>query len=310
METLTGRMDVESETGEVIQSFTTVLETGESVSMEIRNKDDVQVSDLLRGALKTLDEKIDRTVLERVLVETEDDYKREAAALLEDKREEKFVVNTLKDFKSLAWTIHRSITGKENEYASYARARAEKRDRALSLFTEEQDRKEAAEQERLRVIARKEEEARKAEEAKILERRAKTERRPDLAAKAEEIRTAPIREFAVSTGRKSVVGSVGGVGRRRVFTVDVFDANALILAVARPAIMREVADMIEKIDGKKKNRNLVAELREEATKLPNIPTAILEVSEARIRASAVGANGKIDWPGVVVTPESKTSTRT
>lgn len=311
-----GRTDVLSETGEVISSFVTQIESGETVSMEIRPTSEIGDLGLeLRGVLAELEREIDKTTIQPFTITNDEEEQAAAEALIEDKREIAFVEGKLDKFANIAFSVHRTITGKRGEYASYAKARATIREDAIKIRAAEKLREKEAEDERLRQVARQEEEARVAAEAKELERRAKTEKRPDLAQRAAEIKAQPIREVAVSSrgggAPISRKGSSGGsVGAKPgAYVIDVLDPEALILAAARPHIYREVIAMLTKELGKKKAPAIVEPLRAALEDFPNIPLSVLEPVEARIKDNAKANAGKINWPGVAVTADLKLTTR-
>lgn len=318
-----GRTDVLSETGEIIRSFSATLETGETVSMEILPSGEApDIGLALRGVLAEIEQNIDKTEIQPFEIATEAEREAAANALIEDRREEAYVEGKLKFFADAAYTIHRTITGKRAELKSYATSRATIRDAAISSFAAAQARKEAEENERIRQVARQEEEARRKEEAAELERRAKTERRPDLKQRAEEIKAAPIREVAISTrGGGSLTqrtrgASGGSVGLKKAYVVDVLDEEALILAAARPHILREVVYELDKLLKKKGDAKtkaaiagVVTSLRLKIDDCPQIPLSVLEPVEQRIKDSAKANDGKINWPGVAISEDLKTQVR-
>ena len=309
--------DVLSETGEVITQFTaTIPETGQAVSMEIRPSGELGVGVALRGVLAEIENRIDKSQIEPITIRTEQEKEEVANALIEDKREIAFVEDSLKKFSDLAFTIHRTITGKRNEYASYAKARADIRDAAITEYALEQQRREDAENERLRELARQEDERRRKAEAEELERRAKAEKRPELATRAKEVLSAPPREIAISSRggggslKRTVRGESGGsVGLKKKYVVEVTDIDAFILAVARPHIYREVIDALTKEHGKKKAPGIVEPLRARLEDMPQIPLTVLEAVEAAIKKSAEASNGRINWPGVAISEDYGTRVR-
>lgn len=323
MERTTGHTDVLSETGELITSFsTTIPETGEQVSMEVRpSGDPLNVGVALRGVLADIEARIDKTEIQPFTIRTEKEREDVANALIEDKREIAYVENSLKKFADLAFTIHRTITGKRNEYQSYAKQRADTRDAAITEYALEQAKREEAENARLREVARQEEEARRKAEAEELRKRAATEKRPDLVARAKEVENAPVREIAISSRggggalKSRVRGSEGGsVGLAKKYNVDITDADALILATARRHIYREVIDLLLKEFAGKKRQLLngaavVEPLRAALEDLPQIPLTILEPVEQKIKESAKATNGKINWPGVAISEDYGTRVR-
>jgi hypothetical protein len=307
-------MDVISETGEVIRSFSTTTETGEVVSMEIRPSTEGDVGIRLRGVLADLEARIDKTQIKPITIRTEQELQEVTDALIEDKRETADVEQTLKPFADLAFNIHRTITGERNRLAWYSKERASIRDAAIAEHAAEQKRIVEAENNRIREVARKEEEARRAAEAAELTKRARMEKRPDLKLRAEELKKEPIREVAITSqsnpiGRKIRGSSGGSVGLRSTYTIEVTDSDAFILAAARPHIYREVLDLLAKAYGKKKAPALLEPLRARLGELPQIPLTMLEPVESRIKSAAADTNGKINWPGVAVSEDLKTTAR-
>lgn len=296
------------------------METGETVSMEVRPSSDVvgDVGYALRGVLAELDRTVDKSTIEPITIRTESELQEVTDALIEDKREIAYVESKLDPLANIAYTVHRIVTGKRNEYASYAKARAAIRDAAITERALEQKRKEDAENERLRQVARAEEEARRKAEIEELNRRAKAEKRPELKQRAQEIAAEPIREVAITTKgsaatSRRVRGSGGGsVGLRPEYTVEVTDPDSLILGVARPTIYREVVLFLTNRFPKKRKieiGDVLELLTMRIAELPQIPLAVLEPSEQKIKESAKATDGRINWPGVAVAKDYKTSAR-
>ena len=282
--------------------------------MEIRPSSELGLPDLLNEAVRSLEENVDKTVIESVEIRTQDECESVALAMLEDKRQIGLAKETLGPFKSLAYRIHQAISAKENEYTQYGKSRYAVRERAVSDWTLEQERKQAEEEKRLRELATAQEEQRRKEEAAELERRAKAEKRPDLKQRAEEVRNEPVREVSVSLGsRRSSAPAVKGFGMRDEYVITVTDEEALTLAIGRRAIYIEVAKAIAAKFGKKKSSAIidaVAWLMEQANDMPQIPTNVVKPNESAIKANAKATNGKINWPGVAIEVDRKARTRT
>lgn len=280
--------------------------------MEIRPSSEIGLPDLLKGALQALEENVDKTQIEAFEIASAKECEAVAKDMIEDKRQIAMVEDTLKDFKALAFRVHRTITSKENEYAQYGKNRYAIRDRAVSDWTKEQERKQAEEDARLREVARIEDENRKKAEAAELERRAKAEKRPDLKARAEEIRNEPQREIFVSSGPKSAKPNVKGFGVKDDYNVNVLNEDALILAIGRRPAYLELAKAIAAKFGKKKSAAIVeavAWIMEQANELPQIPTNVVKPHEPTIKANAKATKGKINWPGVAIELDRKSTTR-
>lgn len=305
--------EVLPEDGALIRSFQTVTETGELVSMEIRSRSEIEIGDLLKGALEALEESVDKTVLEPITIVAESELHAQELALLDDKRETKKVVETLKPFSDLAFTIHRTITGKTNEYSQYSKNRATVRDAAIVQYSKEREREQLEQEQRLRDMARNEDADRRAEDAAELERRSKAENRPDLMKRAEQIINEPAREVFVSTGLgvRHVKGHGGSVGLRKGYLVQVLDEEAFVLAIGRSAAYAEIVKFVKDTFGKTaKGKEIATAILEQAMQQPQIPTSMVEVKETAIKKAAEQANGRLNWPGIAIEEDTKTRTRT
>jgi hypothetical protein len=274
--------------------------------MEIRPSGDRTLGQELEGALAALDASVDKTVLDDLNIETAEQYVEHAERMKADKIEIKKVEATLEPFASLAYKIHRTITGAINKYSGYGEARVRVRDRALVAYDDRKAEEAAEDAARLVEIARAEDEARKKLEADAVR-----ETNPE---RAEEIMSAPVREFSVSAPKQTP--KVAGFGFRERYVGRCVDEEKLIEGVARPAIYREIAALVAQM--KKGTPKQIADmLRAKAGEFPVIPAVIFvstkgarDSLDSKITANANSTNGKIVWPGVVIEPEKKSKTRT
>lgn len=284
--------------------------------MEIRPSGEapIDIGVKLKGVLADLERRIDKTEIGPVTIRSAAEKQEIADAMIEDARQIADVEVTLKPYSDLAYNIHRSITGARTQYQSYANARKGIRDKAMTEWIIEQERITAAEDARLRDVARLEAEARQKEEADELKRRAKAEGRPDLLQRAKEVAAAPVREIAITSGRSAAAattrGSGGGsVGSKKSYVVEITDIDTFILAAARPHIYREAIAALLKEHGKKKASAFVETLRAAIEDMPQIPLTTLDANEQKIKENAKATNGKINWPGVAIDEDRKSTTR-
>jgi hypothetical protein len=278
--------------------------------MEIRSSSDA-VADLLNNAIAALEANVDKSTVEQITIRNEAESLAVQSGMLADRRESLMVDATLRPFATLAYRIHRTITGKMAEYAQYANDRFAIRERAFLEYTETQRRLKAEEERRLREVSRIEEEERRTEEAAELERRSVTENRPDLKRRAEEIINEPIREIHVETNRKPALLKSGGgsVGLRNRFVCTVEDADALILAIGKREAYRDVIDWIRVFFKGKLAKDIVEGLRHQFDNMPQIPTNVVTPQVTKINQNANATNGKINWPGVAVEDVTKSRVR-
>jgi hypothetical protein len=281
--------------------------------MEIREKADPKIGDLLKDAIAALEEHVDKSAPPKDLVIADDIHYQEVWKKLQaDKDGLAKVYQTLKPFKSLAFTLHRTITGKESMYAEYYEKRIKAYDAAIVDRKAANDRAKAELERQLQEQARAEDDARKKEEAEALRKRAAAENREDLKHRAEQIEKAPVREthIAIEDKTPAVKGNGWSGGFRERYIAECEDEDALILAIGRPLAYLEVAAWIVAEFGKNKAALKIAtELKVKAGALPVIPTSVVKVEGGKLTSNANATNGKMDWPGVSVRKDSKTTTR-
>lgn len=285
--------------------------------MEIRSKSEISpLADILNEAIAALDANVDRSELTPFTIQNDEQYAEVGEGLIEDKRQIELVEQTLQPFGRIAFKAHRTITGKIAEYQAYGKNRYAIRDAALVEWKKAKDAADAEENRRAQAVAEQEESRRKAAEVKELQERAKKEQRPDLAVRAEEIKKAPAREVHVALGRAEGP-KVKGLGMKTRYKATVVDEDALILAVGRRPAYIELARLMNakakdrKTAKKDKARyiDLAALLSAMAMELPEIPLSVLEPKATTITGIANDTNGRINWPGVSIDEETKSTTR-
>lgn len=274
--------------------------------MEIRPKNTL-LSDALLGVLAEIDARISKEEIMPIKIESRDQYVDVAEKLKVERADAKWVEGKLQPFANIAFRIHRAITGKTNEYVGYTNQRATIYDSALVDFDNELERLARETEDNLRKQAATEDEQRRRNDAAELTARGNT-------AAAEAVMKEPPRpvHVAVEKGTPKVAGH--GFKKRWIGTCE--DEDVLLKAVARPAIYREIAAWLKADIGPKANK-LAAELERRAGEFPVIPSSIfystkgaIEALNTKITANANATNGKIDWPGVAVTEDKKSTTRT
>jgi hypothetical protein len=278
--------------------------------MEIRQRtagDDL--SDHLRGVIAELESQIDKSDAHPITIANSEEYVAVAEKLKADKAINATVEEKLKPFTSLAFRVHRFLTGKQNEFCSYGIARMAYADRALVAYDNEKEREKRETEEKLREQNRKEEEERRAREA------AEMKKRGNFGA-ARSILAAPIRDSYVEVQKETP--KVAGQGFTEKYVAHCEDEDALILAIARPAIMREVAAMLRPMLKKKtvSKTDMVNAILAASDQQPVIPSPIFlstkasrDALDTAISKIANSTGGKIQWPGVTVELDKKTTTR-
>lgn len=298
-------------TPEIRSLVTTVKETGETVSIQISTPDEneITVADLLNDAITALELKVDKSAPPKDLVISNDvHYESIFEKLRQDKIGEAMVSQTLKPFTSLFYRIHRTLTGKENEYAKYYRDRIAVYDDALVARRKAVQRLKEETEAKLREQARAEDEERRANEARILREKAAKEKRPELEERAREVESRPARDINVTTNIGLPKTAKGGFRDR--FKANCEDEEALIRAIGKPEAYREIAAWISATYGKNAfAKKLAAEIKLKAAELPDIPCSVLKVQEGKLTANANATNGKMQWPGVSIIEDTKTTTR-
>lgn len=263
------------------------------------------VADLLKEALTALETQVDKSPAPQELVlRSNEEYVEAWDKLKADKRGLSKVIATLKPFSTLAFRIHRLITGKTAEYSKYYEDRLKVYDAAIIEYDDRKERERIETEKRLQEQAREEDSQRRLEEAAALEKRATAEGREDLKQRAEELITAPAREVSVSVEKS--VPKIGGGSIRKRFVATCEDEDALVPAIGRRAAFLEAAALIGSQKGGKKFADL---LKERAHAMPEIPVSVVKVQDTKITQIANGCNGKLDWPGVSVKEDKKTSAR-
>lgn len=270
--------------------------------MEIRRSD--QPSGLFKSLFENivawLDTKIDRSVIASDLaIADADDYAFHAEKLIEDKREINFVDSWLSPISDRLFRAHRAVTGKRAEFQSYAQARATIRERALSAWSLAEEKRKIETAKRIEEQQRQEEEARRENEAKSLREQGKHKA-------ADEVLDRPIvtTRVAVSTA----VPQVKGISGKKKYKATIQDEDALLKAIVRADVYVEAAAALTGKYGKDAAK-FARFLKDQAKALPTIPRSIIEFKETKANTFANAADGRIDWPGVVVEEDYKTNAR-
>jgi hypothetical protein len=305
-----------------IRFFSTETDDGDVVAMEISPKGDVPtIASMLANALDALERFVDKTPAPAIVTITNADEYREAFdQFKKDKIEERKVEETLKPFSDIAYRVHRTITGKTNQYKAYSGARLKVYDEAIVRYDREQEEQRLADAKRIRDAALKEDEDRRQQEAKTLEKRGDVEG-------AKQVLAEKPREIHVAIPSRTPKIDGGSIRKRYVAHSE--DEERFVRAIGRPDIYREVAAFLrgsevalralgwapklKKADAKKIQamaNALADELTRRADGFPVIPFNMVEVSETQITKVANAVNGKLDWPGISVEEDRKTSART
>lgn len=288
--------------------------------MEIRPKPSTittpSIADVLRDVLAKVEAYVDKTPAAEIHIDTSDEFVAITEKMKTDRMMEARIGTDLQPFAGLAFKIHRTITGKINEYSGYPKDRIAAYDRALVDYDNRQEAATVELASNLKAQIETEDEQRRASEAAVLTERGEVE-------KAQQVLNAPKREVDVAV--RSTTPAVKGFGIKKSYVATCVDEDRLMLAVARPAVYREVAAWIEaellktatNPAGKKIVAAIVQAIKAQANTFPVIPSSAFvstkgsrDALNTRLSKFANDVNGKMEWPGVAVEEEKKSSQRT
>lgn len=263
---------------------------------------------VFQGVIAELDRLVDKGTIEEPVIASKQDAEIVAEQLKSEREIRATVETKIEKFSSLASKVHRFITGKRAEYTKHIDAnRLAPLNRALVKWDDACEAADKAEAERVQKLREDEEKRRRKAESKELTKQGKIE-------EANEVKAAPMPAFhiPISSSRPSVAG----VGMKKSFVAQCEDLDALILAIARPTIMREIARRLREQYGVKATK-LAAFLDAEAMACPIIHGASIfastkgarEAIDTQLSKHANTVQGKMQWPGVSVREDKKTTTR-
>lgn len=305
-----------------IRFFSTETDDGNVVAMEISPKGEVpSIASMLANALDALEQAVDKTPAPEIVTITNAvEYTAAWDQFKKDKVEERKVEETLKPFSDIAYRVHRTITGKTNAYKAYSAARLKVYDEGIVRYDRQQEEQRLADEKRIKDAAAREDEERRKEEAKTLQARGDVEG-------AKQVLAEPPRQIHVSIPSRTPKVEGGSIRKRWIAHSE--DEEKFIVGIAQPRVMRDVAAWLrgsevalralgwtpkmKKADAKKLSAAvdaLAQELIRQADACPVIPFNMVEVSETQITKVANAVNGKLDWPGISVEEDRKTSART
>ncbi len=265
----------------------------------------------LSDVVRELDQLVDKTPLKPIIVTDKQHAEQIAIQLLNEKALKTTVLVKMDRFADFSNRIHKAITGKRGEYTAALDQRIGILD-AASVEWDDRAAKEAAEEaDRLAAVQAKQDEERRKEEAKSLLKQGKNK-------EAKEVLNAPARSLRAVAPSQAVTG-LAGFGFKEKFTAECENVDALLYAIARPEIYREVADVIRtkfKKQGKAVAYAMADLIEVMAGRMPQIPSNVFASTKSaekdldtKLTAYANQLDGKMDWPGCVVSKDKKTSTR-
>lgn len=294
-----------------VQSLMVRQESGEVIAMEILPPSTPETigERVLSSVISELDRLVDKTPIQPFIIATQAEATDTAKRIIDERTKRATVLEKIEPFSKFVNIVHKSITGKRAEYTMAIDGRLAVLDSASVAWDDKCEREKREEDERLAALARKQEDERRKEEAKSLKKRGFVE-------EAREVLTAPPTSFRPSSSSRSVSG-VKGFGFKKSFTAECEDVDRLLLGVARPTLYREIATLLGTKDFKKLSAAQIAkELLARSGQFPQVPSNVFcstkaaeEALDTKLTAYANNSDGKMDWPGVIVTTDKKTTGR-
>lgn len=163
----------------------------------------------------------------------------------------------------------------------------------------------ARDEQRIADEAAAKDRARLAEEAKQVEQQAAAAAQAGDADRAQELQRDAAglvhqAQQTVAAPVRTEAPTVAGVSGRKNWTAEVLSTEALVVAIARPTVLKEVLTWIQAIEGWETatGRELVTSLDVLEGQTPDVPVAAVEPNLAYLRTRAKADEGTLAWPGV------------
>jgi hypothetical protein len=179
---------------------------------------------------------------------------------------------------------------------------------AVTRWLQEQKRQaeaKAREAQRVADEAAAKERARLADEAKQVEQQATAAAQAGDTDRAQELQRDAAglvhqAQQTVAAPVRTEAPTVAGVSGRKNWTAEVLSTEALVVAIARPTVLKEVLTWIQAIEGWETatGRELVTSLDVLEGQTPDVPVAAVEPNLAYLRTRAKADEGTLAWPGV------------
>jgi hypothetical protein len=186
-----------------------------------------------------------------------------------------------------AYELHQSLCQRRNRFLDPLRERLQLlKTRALAWYQGEQRRRQD-EQQRIQREAQEREQAR-------LRREAEEARQSGDHCEAAQIEEQAAHVPPPPVHVPSTVPQVSGVAAKSKWTFQVYDCKALVLAIARPLILRELVDEIRAAQPADAARFL----EEKFLECPSVPVAAVIADDKYLRGRAKNDKDTLRWPGV------------
>lgn len=244
--------------------------------------------------------------VEAVVIASPEHYVQVGERIVNLKLLEKRIAETFKPLKQKAHEAHKAVCDAENELLKPVREQIAALDTAKNTWEDAQERLRAEETAALTLLALADEEDRREVEAAALEAAGQLQRNPVLLEQAREIRQTPMRAPVVSV--EQTVPKLAGLRRSISYVVRCENQRALVLAVARPHVYRELAALFRSAEQLQKYpaalgealRGFAADLERATLAMPFVPMEALTHDESWVRNQAEQCKGKLDYPGIVI----------
>jgi hypothetical protein len=187
--------------------------------------------------------------------------------------------------------LHKSLVAKRKEFTGELEACLTQLKALATGFYQEQQRRQLAERQRLDAEARQREEEARLERKRQADELAKAGKFGEAVSLLAKTMPAPSMPAPVQT----TLPIAAGATQRAKWSYELTDKAAFIAAVARPRVLRELADHLLE---QGTPAAIVAYIRELAAAAPVIPTSTLEEFPSALRMAARAEGESLNWPGV------------